>query len=585
MAANDIIVLNSILEQKKIETANSWPDDDFFELFTFEQRLKEYTPSDEQLQFGKIGGGDDGGIDGFFTFVNDELIEEEPDKDVFKKNSKIELFVIQSKRSSSFEEKAVDKFIATSQDIFDLQKDISEINKFYNAGLIEKISIFRKIYLKMSLHHPTLKITYVYATKGDKANINPKIHNKAKTLEKTICECFTGATTCVEFMGVRELLEASRQEKSYTLQLKFLENYISRDAYSYVVLSSITDYYDFVTDESRKLRKHIFEANVRDYQGNNVEVNKDIQKTLESDNKLDLDFWWLNNGVTILASKASIVGKTITLDDVEIVNGLQTTHTIFNYLKAKNVEKDERRSILIKIVVTTEPETRDSVIKATNFQTPIPVASLKATEDIQRDIESYFYNKDWFYDRRKNYYKNNGKPMDRIISIPYLAQAVMAIVLGKPDISRAQPSSIIKTEQNYKSIFKSSFKMDTYLFSAKTMKQVESFIRTTVSNQSKQKNGNQWFQTSSLRILSFHLAMLVIVKMLGKTDYKAIDVESLLQVDIKEEILNQTLSEIIELTNEYLKSKPSLSINTIAKQKDFVTYLRKNVKFSTNASC
>src|SRR5262245_48700743 len=36
----------------------------------------------------------------------------------------------------------------------------------------------------------------------------------------------------------------------------------------------------------------------------------------------------------------------------------------------------------------------------------------------------FFETKALFYDRRKNYHKNLGRPKDRVISIPYLAQAV-----------------------------------------------------------------------------------------------------------------------------------------------------------------
>jgi hypothetical protein len=99
-------------------------------------------------------------------------------------------------------------------------------------------------------------------------------------------------------LGARELLDASRLEKSYTLQLKFLANYISRGIDNYVVLSSLKDLFEFVTDEDGNLRQYIFESNVRDFQGN-VEVNRDIRHTLDSDD--NLDFWWLNNGITILA--------------------------------------------------------------------------------------------------------------------------------------------------------------------------------------------------------------------------------------------------------------------------------------------
>lgn len=297
MAANDSIVLNSILEQKKKQTANSLPDDDYFELFTFEQSLKKYDLSYEELILGKIGGGDDGGIDGFFIFINNEIIDEDTDIDSFKRNSLMELFLIQSKRSSSFLETAVEHVIATAKDIFNLDKEPSVLKKFYNADIIDKVIIFRQAYLKLALRHPVLKVNYIYASKGETRDINKKVYNKADMLKETICQYFTGASALVEFIGARELIDASRLEKSYTLQLKFLENYISRGEDNYVVLSSLIDYYDFITNEyrgDRELRRHIFVSNVRDYQGSNVEVNKDIKATLESDD--ELDFWCLNNG-------------------------------------------------------------------------------------------------------------------------------------------------------------------------------------------------------------------------------------------------------------------------------------------------
>lgn len=581
MAANDVIVLNSILEQNKSNSANSLPDDEYFELFTFEQILKEYELDGDELASGQIGGGDDGGIDGFFIFVNKININEDTDIEILR-NPEIEIFLIQSKQSSSFSESAVEHVIATTKDIFNLEKDKSDFERFYNSILIDKVNIFRQTYLKLASRHPLLTVNFIYASKGDKVNVNQKVQNRANTLKETICQYFTGATASVEFIGARELIDASRQEKNYTLKLKFLENPISRSENNYVLLSSLKDYFEFVTYENGSLRGYIFASNVRDYQGNNIAVNKDIKQTLESEDKLD--FWLLNNGITILASKASIVGKIINLDDVQVVNGLQTTNTIYNYLKDKDlaVSNAEKRAVLIKIVVTTNTEDRDRVIKATNFQTAIPVASLKATERIQADIENYFLSKDWFYDRRKNYYKNMGKPSDKIVSILYLAQAVMAIILIEPDIARARPSSIIKKDNDYKRVFKSSFKMDMYLFCAKMMKQVDLFISSTIANECKKKDDKQWFHTSTLRYISFYLAMLVVVKLLGKTDYKLKDVETILEVDLNSnsEIMSQTLSELIELTNVYIASRPSVSISILSKQKEFVKYLLDNVNCS-----
>ncbi|MCK4476391.1 MAG: AIPR family protein [Methanophagales archaeon] len=565
---NDIIVLDSILKEKKKQTADSLSDSDFFEIFTFEQLLKNYDLTYEDLFSGKVGGVNDGGIDGFFTFIDKELLNEDTDIGVIGRNPIIEVFLTQAKRSPSFSESAVDRVNTTVADIFNLSNTLTDFKSIYNESLINKANTFRKTYLDLAARHPELKIYYVYASKGDTLTINRGIENRAKTLEESIKRYFHGVTAEIKFFGARELLDASRLEKSYTLQLRFLENYISKGDNNYVILSSLKDLFKFVTDENGNLRRYIFESNVRDYQGN-VEVNKDIRYTLESDDKLD--FWWLNNGITILASKASVAGKTITLDDVQVVNGLQTTTIIYNYFKEKDVEEDNERSILIRIIVTEDAEARDRIIKATNFQTAIPIASLKATDRIHRNIEDYFLQNGWFYDRRKNYYKNIGKPVDRIISIPYLAQAVMAIILREADNARARPSSLIKSESNYARVFSESISPDIYLFCAKVMKRIDNYLRDEIS-------GATHFRTN----FKFHLAMLSTIKLLGKKDYRVADLTSISEENFSDKLLLESLDDISTLGGVFSGEHGSYSIERVAKSKEFVEYLIDNMDLSSS---
>lgn len=572
---NDVVILKSILERKRQELASTLSQDEYFERFTFEQLLKDYDLSYDELLSNQVDGKDDGGIDGFFMFLNNEILNEDLDLASIKKNPLIEVYLIQAKSSSSFGEKPIETLMATIEDIFDLGKNIADIKDFYNAQVIEKVELFRKTYLDLAIKHIQVKITYVYASQGDTENIHIKVKNKADNLCSKTEKFFTGCEVKFDFTGARELLKNTRQEKSYSLKLKFLENYISTDEDNYVVLTRLDEYYNFVTDEG-SLRKYLFESNVRDYQGN-VEVNIDIKNTLASKDT-DIDFWWLNNGITILASKATIAGKTITLDDVQIVNGLQTTNSIYEYMNTL-AKVDDKRAILVKIIVANKLEARDRIIKATNFQTPVPAASLRATEPIQRDIEDYFLNKDWFYDRRKNYYKNIGKTSERIISIPYLAQAVTSIVHREPHIARARPTSIIKGDTNYSRVFNSLIPMEVYLFCAKLMKNIELYIRSTDFLALTQNNTSSLLSSGTIRILIFHVAMLFTIKLFNKVNYTQRDVLSILPIefDDHQDLLRSVILEITELTNSYLQTPPPLSINTVAKRSDFTTFIIENV--------
>lgn len=562
MSDNDIIILNSILGQDKAQRGGSLSDTEYFEVFAFEQILKNYELSYEEILKGSIDGGDDGGIDGLFVFINDDLLDEDSDlASVRKRNPVFDVFLIQAKTSNSFSETAVEHVTTSVRSLFDLTKDMNVLRSLYNSDLISKAERFRNAYLELALLHPVLKFSFTYITKGDATSIHPKVREHAKTLEQVIEQSFSGAAAKVTFMGARELLDASRVEKSYTLQLQFLENYLSKGVDNYIVLSSLRGYYKFVTDENGNLRRHIFESNVRDYQGS-VEVNKDIQKTLETND--NLDFWWLNNGISVLASKASISGKTITLDNVLIVNGLQTTTIIYNYFKDKGTdeEQDEDRSILVRIIVTDDSEARDRIIKATNFQTAVPVASLKATERIQRNIEDYFLHEGWFYDRRKNYYKNIGKPINRIISIPSLAQAVMAIILKEPDNARARPSSLIKSETEYSRVFNDATSANIYLFCARVMKRIEAVIRNRVQDHGLQDGSN----------LKFHIAMALMAKLTRTRNYTEQNIQSMSLDSITDELIADCFDETVSLARSYATQR-GWTIERLAKTRDFVRYL------------
>ena len=82
---------------------------------------------------------------------------------------------------------------------------------------------------------------------------------------------------------------------------------------------------------TKLLLNSIFESNIRHYQGD-VDVNNKIKDSLDSE--FAIDFWWLNNGITIIAEDPSQISKTLSLSNVQIVNGLQTTFTLAKYYKA-----------------------------------------------------------------------------------------------------------------------------------------------------------------------------------------------------------------------------------------------------------
>ncbi len=471
MSTNDLVLLNQLLDQRLSEIGSGLSESDYFEIFCAEQVLKDDDLSYDEIADGVVDGGGDGGIDSIFFFVNDSLYSEDVDVAALKKNVSLRLVLIQSKTSAGFSEDGIEKLVSSARDLFDLNNDLSHLSEVYNIGLLRQIRAFRDTYLALASRFPTVSFEYAYATKA--LHLHPNVSRKAEALKATIEGHFKPVSFDFQFLDASRLLALARRSPSLTSSIRLAENPISTGEAGFVCLVALRDYLAFITDADGHVRSHLFEGNVRDYQGK-TEVNREIRATLDSVGVED--FWWLNNGVSIICSDASLSGKTLTIEDAEIVNGLQTSREIFHALHGRDLAK-EPRNLLVRILKPQTQEGRDRIIKATNSQTPIPAASLRATDKIHRDIEEYLYPKGYFYDRRKNYYKNIGKPIKRIVTIPYVAQSVIACALSDPANARARPSSLLKTEDAYKRIFSADYPLDLFLKCPIIVRRVEEVLR------------------------------------------------------------------------------------------------------------
>lgn len=492
MTTNDLILLNELIDQRRTEIGEGLSEDEFFEIFSAEQVLKDDDLSYDEIRDGIVDGGGDGGIDSIYFLINDVLYDEALELPSLGRGASLRLVLIQSKTSSGFSEASIDKLVSSARDLFDLNRDMKDLVSVYNESLLRKIRAFRSVYLALVSRFPNVSFEYASAAKAIDAH--PNVQRKVPDLERTIKDMFTPVEFSFVFFNARRLLQSARRNPVSTCSIRLAENPISTGQKGFVSLVNLGEFFNFITDENGHLKGHIFEGNVRDYQGK-TEVNKEIRSTLDSPS--GEDFWWLNNGVSLVCSQASLSGKTLTVEDAEIVNGLQTSREIFNALQGKDLSK-ESRSILLRVLQPDGEESRDRIIKATNSQTPIPAASLRATDKIHRDIEDYLRARGYFYDRRKNYYKNNGKPIKKILSIPYVAQSVMACALCDPANARARPSSLIKTDDTYRRIFSTDYPLDIFYKCPIIVRNVEDRLRQSDNTEHRSHANNIRFYVAML---------------------------------------------------------------------------------------
>ena len=239
--------------------------------------------------------------------------------------------------------------------------------------------------------------------------------------------------------------------------------------------------------------------------------------------------------------------------------------------EGKLKEGDKKRSLLVKVIILdeNENEARDKIIKATNFQTSIQPASLKATERVHHNIEIYFKKHDWYYDRRKNYYKNIGKSANKIIGIPYLAQCMMSVVEKEPDTARSRPSSLVKSENIYSKLFNENINPQLYLNCAKIVRTVESNLKGDIKDFTSQEKLN----------LKFHISMVTLMNLSNKLNYSNEEIININLETITKEVIENAAYETIKLAREFMLNSES-SLENTAKSRTFVDFIKENIMLS-----
>lgn len=523
---NNQILLREYIKQQFAASRFS-KESDYFEFLASSQALRDYDLSDEEVESGLTGNGGDGGCDGVYLFYNDILVSDEFIENLtsIPREASIQLCIIQAKNELSFGEDAIMKWKTTSDNLLRFNNQLDAYRTRYTEKVISFFQNFKDLRIKLLTSKVRLSFKYIYVAVATEPH--PNVQAQANELSAQVYQLFPGTTTkvSVDFIDASHLMELINTQATQNFNLQLVESPIAAgNRKDFVALVNLAHYYSFITDENGALRKYIFESNVRDYQGHN-NVNNDIHNTLSEDTTED--FWWLNNGVTILASDISqSIPKQLLITNPEIVNGLQTSNEIYLFFKEHPEKlKEESRNILLRIIVPEDDDSRDRIILATNSQTAIPPVALRSTDPIHRQIEMYFKGRGLFYDRRKNYYKNQGKKSSEIVSIAFLGQCLMSLFLGKPNYARARPSTLLSNEDYYKKLYVENTDLELYFKSASLGKKVEQFIKASEYSQA-EKSDILFYVIYCVISLRLHSAEIDILR------FKEIDINDISEDEI-----------------------------------------------------
>lgn len=565
-ANNTTIILNGCIKQFKEENDLSLAESEVFELFSLSQIMKNEDVSFENIMDSITDGGNDGGIDSIIILHNGEYVENDTE---YKCNSSsfIRLIISQCKTEKSFKESALDKLITSIPELFNLEAKKTELIERFNSQIIEKRDVFCDLWKKVIMLGGKIEVCINYACLSNEIEVTSAFTSKQKQLE-SICKKWMSTDNIVfACYSSKELLSLFQSHRKSRSKLVFKDtplsvNY-SESGLGYIGLVRLSDYKKFLTLDDGRINDELFESNIRHFQGDSVDVNKKIKQTLESD--YDRDFWWLNNGITMIAEEPGQMGKNLSLENVQIVNGLQTSYSIYNL---ENVVDEDERSVLVKVIINSNKDVADEIIEATNFQNAVSPGLLRATDEIQKEIEMFFLQKGYFYDRRKNYYKNIGKPGNKIFGIPILAQAIKAIILMDPHTARATPTSLLKTDSSYNTIFKRNDNYQAYLNCCLAVSKTHHTILNLDDKQRKNKLVN----------FKFHISMISMGILLGKLDYNVEDVSNVDMNRFNNSVILNAISKIEGYVSLYQEEHSDSNLINIAKSSDFTAYIKDNLQ-------
>lgn len=323
-------VLNSIIKDYS-KSFSGKPKDTIFEYFAIENFFKEMNLDLEDIESGLSDSSEDWGVDALYLFINKEIIKSLDINDLsignLNKEFELDVHIFQIKNKSKIEESVPQKFSQFAPYLFG-SKDL-KLPESMSETLKDRISFFRKLVVKGASKYPKINIYFHHVTLAEKSQISQGYKEKTETTFKTLEQnTITDLSLNHDVIDREDLFRLAKKTIPRSGDLLLNSNPIIptkiTTAAGYLGTAYLKDFFKFISikkseDDTWILNEEMFESNIRDYQNRSI-VNNSIEKSIKS-KSTKVDFWWLNNGITIIANKGTLTMTTMHLENVQIVNG------------------------------------------------------------------------------------------------------------------------------------------------------------------------------------------------------------------------------------------------------------------------
>jgi hypothetical protein len=403
-----------------------------------------FTGNVELLDFVCVGGSKDTGIDGIGIKVNDKLVRNIEEVRQITENSKkitVDFVFIQSKMKSEF--KAIEltalgtgvKSFFSEDNILPENSEVIEFRKIKNFIYNDE-----KVIAKLD-KNPSVFLYYVTTGKEPKHEDENFSGSKKMLIEelKHSAASFADDGIHIQLIDSNQLIKICRELEN---QLEVLINILDifplivsnekavKKAYAFTCNAS--EFLKILEKEDGCLRSSLFNDNVRDYLGNNKSVNSEIEKTIIESPDL---FLLCNNGITIVCSNFEQVrDKLVKIENPQIVNGCQTSNSLFNQKNNQNIQNVK---LFIRLISTDDFGISNKIVRGTNKQNQVLDEAFETTLPFHQELENFFFSVEndvkLYYERRAKQYSNHLQiKKTQIVNLRILTQTFVSIFLEFP---------------------------------------------------------------------------------------------------------------------------------------------------------
>lgn len=243
-------------------------------------------------------------------------------------------------------------------------------------------------------------------------------------------------------------------------------------------LATIKDY----VDATKGLGDDLFALNPRLFLSASAGPNKSMKETLGSPTERK-NFHFYNNGITAVCKRQTLESDsgsfvTVLLEGLRVVNGCQTTETLWSWVR-DNQEAAEKTKLMVRIIESADDEDLNlKISRTTNSQSAILASDLIANDENQKRLKAALQNsapRHYFYENRRGEWRKatahthlqalvphgewgeNTSKQYRKITLREMAQALQS-VCGLPEQAKEGIANLFKPgNSRYSIIFKESW--------------------------------------------------------------------------------------------------------------------------------